>query len=172
MKNLLDYKDYIKKINEGLIKTSDLTKSVNVISNKLKNLVIIHNINYYKKTRDFKVELETKKLTQDDWLELIKDLSILINNLGYFPSVIELRKKKSLWAKLTFKDYVIIRNENDHFNDIIIKNFDYVSIVYESKYDKEVNNLPNEIYHAYNSYYEDKINSFWMNSFLIITFRY
>lgn len=155
MKYIKEYGEYIKSINEGLIMTHGIEKSVSIINNFFAQRNIIVRIEYIKMTLDFKIEFDITK--NFDFFDIMSDLMKLNNNLGYFPSLIFFRKKKNFLQKFLSKKDDIIRAMSDDFNDIKINEYDLISICYESKYDREVKNLPNNLFHVFDSRYEEKI---------------
>lgn len=157
MNNIETYKDYISKINEGLIKTHDIDKSMKIINNFLLNKNIVARINGVYKTSDFNVEFDITKEIIKDFFGIISNLKQLTINLGYFPSLIIFRKKKSFINKIFKKEDELVKTIDDSFNDIEISKYDLISIYYESKYDRIVKNNPTELYHVYNKNIKDKI---------------
>jgi hypothetical protein len=133
---MLNYKNFIQKIYEGLIITHDLDKSVNVLSNLLDDFSIFYSIEKSDEYRAFKIKIENpSKLTIFHYEKLFNT----INNLGYFQSAYKLSKsgmtKSYKWS--IFDDF--IRNIN--------KKIELLELIIESKKDKELNNLPKKLYH-------------------------
>ncbi len=149
------YDEYIQSLNEGLMMTHDIEKTVSIINNFFSQRNIFVRIEYIKRTSDFKIEFSITK--NFDFFELMNDLMKLNNNLGYFPSLIFFRKKKNLLQRILNKKTDIIRAISDNFNDIKINDYDLISICYESKYDRIIKNLPNDLFHVFDSNYEEKI---------------
>lgn len=145
MNNLKKYNDYISiykpfEINEGLIKTQD---PITVIStfhrliriNKTKAIV------KYDTEDRFCIECDDLDRNQCDFILR------LIGNYGYFVS--------------EYKKDDFIDKYKDNFINIIFGNDDKINIIFyiEPKFDLEVQNIPEFLYHATKTEYFKKILS-------------
>ena len=148
MNNILSFENYMKKINEGLIKTHDIDKSVDIIEKFLSDRKIKYELKFDKKTSDFSVKIILSKYLKSYFGIFMGELRTLSNNLGYFPSTIQFRKNKSFIDKLLKKGDILTKNVEDSMNEIDIYDYDLIYITYESYYDKEVKNIPSVLYHV------------------------
>lgn len=86
---MLDYKNYIQQIFEGLIITHDLDKSIKIISKLLDEFSIFYKIEKNNEYKAFKIFIEDPcNLTIFHYEKLFTTL----NNLGYFESAFRLTK--------------------------------------------------------------------------------
>ncbi len=135
-----DYQEYLYLIEEGLITTHRISKHRNIVDNFLIDYKHKLDIN---DNDTFSIELYEKDI------EFYKSLISLINTLGYFPSYIIVFRKKS---KNSFKyDFSIIEKEIKNIN------FYKLFIMFEAKFDIEIENIGDIIYHIYPIKYKDKI---------------
>lgn len=90
---MLDYKNYIQQIFEGLIITHDLDKSIKIISKLLDEFSIFYKIEKNNEYKAFKIFIEDPcNLTIFHYEKLFTTL----NNLGYFESTEENIKPESI----------------------------------------------------------------------------
>lgn len=133
-----NYDEYLYLLKEGLIMTHRISKYRNILDNFL--------IDYDYDLKISENDTFTLKLYEKD-IDFYKPLFSIINNLGYFPSNIIINRNKK-----SFKyDFEIIKKE------IKNTNFDNIIITLEAKFDIEIENVPDEIYHIYAKKYKDKI---------------
>jgi len=156
-KYILTYKDFIEKINEGLIKTHKIDKSIQIINKFLKTYNLIPRISADKRTSDFSVEVDIDHNFKYNFYNILSELKTLTMNLGYFPALVILKKKKNFLDKLFKKKDKITKYIDDSFKDVNFNEFEIISIFYESKYDKVVKNIPDKLYHVFNLNIKDKI---------------
>lgn len=128
---MLSYKSFLIRLNEGLIKTFDIDKTIEILNNTLINMGWI---SIEKDMNTFSILLEE--------LKNINGFDILFtsaNNLGWFPSSYRLWKKNKT-NTFAFRD--INKFEDD------IKKCDKILIYFESKFDIEIEK-PNIAYHVF-----------------------
>lgn len=142
---MLDYKNYIQQIFEGLIITHDLDKSIKIISKLLDEFSIFYKIEKNNEYKAFKIFIEDPcNLTIFHYEKLFTTL----NNLGYFESAFRLTKNSM--------SKIYKWNNFDHFIRAI-NNMNLLEIIIESKKDKELNKLPLTLYHLTNNKKVQKI---------------
>ena len=144
------FKDYIDSINEGLIKTYP----GDIISKKLTNLLIGLNFNFnvdFLKddnkiilTFNFFNSIPVSQL--DDLFNSID--SVVVNMCGWFPSQMNVTNVHGL------KNYLKYDINNLYLNHI---QYTKVELIYESKFDDLIDDIPNNLYHLSISEYEHKI---------------
>lgn len=142
------YKDeYELNIKEGLIKTTELKKTVGILYKSYKDYAKFSTElweNTFSVTIKYKNELHheflpAKKMDFSKFQDLLRDA----NNLGWFPSYIESRNYSGKY-KTDQAKYLIDNNEN-------------LYIVFEAKFDIEFDNYPSILYHVAPKKYTDKI---------------
>jgi hypothetical protein len=133
-KHLNLYKEEYKiNLKEGLIKTTPIEKSINLIKKQYPNIQIIKE-----KNNTFYISLENN-------FDIINNLIKLCDNLGWFPSYYEALN--------------INGEEEGPFikNNINISNLKIINIFFEAKFDLNVIKIPKILYHITDSIYLDKI---------------
>jgi len=146
-------KDYIDSINEGLIKTY----SGNVVSNDLSNLLIDLSINFNVK---FEKEENKIKLTfnffnaipvssLEDLFDLIN--SSVVNRGGWFPSKMNMVNIHGMEISKRYDMDNLFLNHSNYIK---------VEIIYESKFDDIIYDVPDKLYHLSISEYKNKIVKF------------
>lgn len=127
--SVLDEMDIFREeylINEGLIKTWPLDKTVSILkSSKIE-------CDKYKDKNVFHVILEKNSPKNLD------QILTITNNLGWFPSYSYFISKNITKSSGKF-DYDDIENN--------ISNFDFIMIRFESKYDTIIEDIPKFLYH-------------------------
>ena len=122
-----DEKDFLKYLTEGLIKTypKDFTKrylSKHISYLGIKNFLI----DSLDETIFIKIK-KTDKLNYDNFKNIIS----VINTCGYFPSIFIIYDEKD--EKI--EDFKYIKNgKNDNLNEVLSKNFYYIQIEIEAKF--------------------------------------
>lgn len=145
---MISYKDYILSINEGLIKTYPSK----VVSNALSNYLLDLNIFFDIETLEDKFLLKLNFFNSipasnlDDLFNII-DI-VVINNGGWFPSSMNI---ENVWGMKNILKYDL---SNLYLNHRV---YNKVEILYESKFDKKVKIIPNELYHLSIYEYRKKI---------------
>jgi hypothetical protein len=140
---LYNYNEYRLMVNEGLIKTHNIDNSISILDMNLNLFKISYNI--IKLTDNvFEVEFLDKIN-----IDLIDNVLIIVNNTGYFPSYIFLNTNN---IKYKYKF-----NHERLENNLINKNIIYIKIRFESKFDKEIINNFEYLYHVCNKQNLNKI---------------
>lgn len=143
------FKDYIYSINEGLIKTYPGDLVLNDVLKSLKHM----SINCSGSFVDSKIKLTINNF---NFIPLVKLKHLfdhidtfIINRGGWFPSTMEITKLSGIkrYLKYSFSDIIRIHDE-----------IDSIRIDYESKFDKEENDIPDKLYHLTIKEYQKKIN--------------
>ena len=133
------YKDqYELNIKEGLIKTTEVKKTVGILYKSYKEYIDF-NTDEYHNTFDIDVNFIKKKIDFSKFQDFLRDA----NNLGWFPSYIESRKYSGKY-KTDQAKYLIDSNEK-------------VNIVFEAKFDILIDKYPSILYHIAPKKYTDKI---------------
>ena len=137
---MLNYKNYIQQIFEGLIITHDLDKSIKIISNLLDKFSIFYKIEKDTNYKTFKIFIENPC---DLSIVHYEKLFITVNNLGYFESAFRVTNKYDMSKMYKW----------DNFDQFIrkISNMSLLEIIIESKKDKELDKLPPILYHLTNT---------------------
>lgn len=143
---MLSYRDFIFKIDEGLIKTHDIKSCKNIIDRHTGLLNKWFNICFDEDKKTFVVSFE-ENLNENE-LEYINNI---YTNLGYYVSYYKLYKKRlsKFFPWVDIKDYV----EKS-------KNTDKVKFFYEAKYDNLLNYKPKFLYHVTDIKNKNKINKY------------
>lgn len=136
MERIYSFNEYVTKINEGLIKTYPIEKTVN----DLRKLLLRYNINFdiiiYDNTFILKMLNFNNCVDLSDKLEII--LSTCFDLYGWFPS--EMTMENIYGMKNTKK---FNKSELLWIKDNILT----VDITFESKYDLVENDIPEKLYH-------------------------
>jgi hypothetical protein len=144
------FKDYISFINEGLIKTHP----GDIVSKNLSSLLIGLNLNF---NVDFLKDDNKIRLTFNFFnaipvsnLDSLFDIinSSVINKGGWFPSQMNITNIHGL------KNYLKYDVNNLYLNH---PQYNIVELIYESKFDESIDDIPNKLYHLSISEYKDKI---------------
>ena len=144
---ILKFNEYLEKINEGLIKSYDIDF---VIDKASQNLSLL-NVNFDLK----KLPNNSIKLTLFSFNKIYIDKvfnflnSIFTNLLGWFPSYMFMKNLSGMKNNMNYDERYLKKN---------FKYLDEVSIIYESKFDEEVN-IPDKLYHLSIQEYQYKILS-------------
>jgi len=131
------FDEFILKIEEGLINTIDVDKTLSNISRlideydieysieKLNNNTLKLNLNNFNKIVDLKLKLESI-------------LDTLFNLYGWFPSYQEMENFYGMKKKIKFRKGDLLMPKNNLIN---------VSITFESKFDLIEKDIPIKLYH-------------------------
>ena len=142
MKN---FDEYIKYVNEGLIKTYDIDFTILTARRELSLLNVPFDI---KKTENNTIILKLDNFNKIYIEEVFNFLyQTLTNLLGWFPSYMYMTNMAGMVNQMNYDEKYLINN------------YEYlqeVSIIYESKFD-EVVKLPQKLYHISIQEYENKI---------------
>jgi hypothetical protein len=146
MNKIYTFESYINMLNEGLIKTYDIDKTIQDI----KNIISTYNLNFniIKLNNTFKLHIsEYNRIPH--LKEIIEYLIDSIFNLyGWFPSTLEIANIFGFTNKIKFnKDYLL--NPSNNLTDI--------TITFESKFDKIDKDIPKKLYHLSIQHYENDI---------------
>jgi len=142
---ILGFKEYLSKINEGLIKTYDIDFTID----KSKQNLNILNVSFeIEKNPNNSIKLTIFKFNKIYIDELFNLLNQNFTNLlGWFPSYMFLTTTSGMENQM---------NYDESYLKISYEYLDTVSIIYESKFD-EVVSIPEYLYHISIQEYEDKI---------------
>lgn len=146
------------EIYEGLIKTIELPQAMDILSRQLNGypeLDLVDDPRTNEITIGFKPEyldIKYSRYTDQIYDPKISNLLKLVNNLGYFPSILKFElnnQPKQYSIRYNSKDFRQLMDENEPT---------YLIFVFEPKYD-DVVKPPNYIYHITNSKFIDNIKS-------------
>lgn len=150
MDYIFTFESFITKIEEGLIKTYDINKTIQdlnriVSSYNLKfNLTILNNNSFELFINDYNKIPYLKEI-----INYILDTTF--NLYGWFPSTLEVVNIFGAKNKVIFnRDYLL--NPSNNLTD--------VKITFESKYDILDKNIPKKLYHLSIQHYEDSISKY------------
>ncbi len=151
MEIIKHFSDYIKSINEGLIKTYPGDVVLKDILNTLKDMFI----NVSGSFDDDKIILRIDQFNEIS-LNKIENLfdhinSFIINRGGWFPSNMFITNIYGSERLIKYNFYDIISNHNNIVN---------ITITYESKFDRFDMNVPDKLYHLSIKEYSKKINKY------------
>jgi hypothetical protein len=151
------FKDYIESINEGLIKTYP----GNIVAKNLENILLglnlkfnveyLNDFNKIKLTFYFFNSIPIQNL--DDLFDVIN--SSVINRGGWFPSQMNITNIHGMENKLKY-------NMEDLFLNHRVYN--KVEIIYDSKFDEDILDIPKKLYHLSIGEYKNKILKFGLSS--------
>lgn len=137
---MINYKNFLIRVNEGLIKTHDLNKSINIIEREMVN------------SPSYKIDVDYNNNAFSVFFGSIPSIQFLdywfdiINNLGYYPTIFKVWNKKNM-----SNIFNIPTDSNEESMEIklnnLIKNKKYVEFFFDAKYDK-VLKIPNKLYHT------------------------
>lgn len=150
MKLIKYFNEYINLINEGLIKTHDPELVLNTTLHKLIDFDI--NGKLIKSHGNFKISISVNyvnKLTFENF-KLILDIITqnLVNFGGYFVSIIKATSIHNQVNNIKGDIYQLLPN---------IKYYNCLEFIFESKFDKIENDIPEKLYHLTIKEYLDKI---------------
>jgi hypothetical protein len=136
----------LKKINEGLIKTTPINQAIKIIDKEVNNF---KNVNLYSEGGMIFLEYEPEYTSDTFDFSKINKVLTLVNNLGYFPSMFTYfdDNDSDFTEKYTpafFKDVLI----NEKPKSIFLQ--------FEAKYDVIVD-VPKYVYHITSTYNINKI---------------
>lgn len=135
MDHIHKFEDYLNKINEGLIKTYPVEKTVSDISSLISSYNIDYNINRFYD----KFEIELDNINQIPNFEKILDiiLNAVFNQYGWFPSKVKITGIFGNYRTYKFSRNQILYNLRNHKSALI---------TFESKFD-EIIEVPDKLYH-------------------------
>lgn len=144
------FESFISKIEEGLIKTYSIDKTIEDLNRIISSYNLKFNLN--------KLNNNTFELTINDFNKIpyLKEtinfiLDNIINLYGWFPSTIEVINLFGAKNKFSFKrDYL--------FNPL--NNISDIKIVFESKFDLIDKDIPEKLYHLSIQHYEKYVLKF------------
>ena len=142
------FESFVTKINEGLIKTHDIDKTIEDISKIISSYNLKFTLN--------KLNNNSFELFIDDFnkIKYLKEtigyiLDSLFNLYGWFPSTLEVVNFFGAENKFNFKrDYLL--NPSNKISSI--------KIIFESKFDKIDKDIPDKLYHLSIQEYENDIS--------------
>ena len=144
------FKDYIDSINEGLIKTYPGEIVSKSLSNLLIGLNINFNINFLENYNKIKLTFNFFNAIPASQLDNLFDVinSSIINKGGWFPSQMNITNIHGMKISLRYD-----------LNNLYLNHSQYniVEIIYESKFDEDIKEIPDRLYHLSISEYSDKI---------------
>jgi hypothetical protein len=141
------FSDYIFKLNEGLIKTYDIEKTVRMIDNEM-GLMSSYDYNIIiNDNNTISLFLYKFHITDNLDLKFNHINSLFINRFGWFPSIMKMENISGM-KKITQYDENYLLNNKKYIN--------IVEIIYESKFDLEVK-IPNKLYHLSIQEFKNKI---------------
>ena len=146
MSQVYNFENFVYFINEGLIKTYDIDKT---IKDTIK-LLELYNINFniVKDNNTFNIEIlefnKTPNMT--DIIEIL--LSSLFNQYGWFPSKM---KMENIYGMINTKKF----NKDELY--LSLKNLLSVILKFESKFDILIKDIPDKLYHITIQQYENSI---------------
>lgn len=147
---IFSFEDFLIKIDEGLIKTYDVNKTTNYIENQMSHL---SNIDYSIEIKDnntFEFGIfdfdKIDSSNVENFIDYI--LNTLTNLMGWFPAYMRMENWAGSKREQKFNREYLLQ---------IKPNVKYVCIRFESKYDKEENNIPKKLYHLSINEYTDDI---------------
>lgn len=133
-------------VEEGLIKTVSLDVAVNKLKLWSQKQKFIYNGEEYSRKLDVKIDKITDTIVVNDilWFDgkILKNFFVILNNLGYFVSEFgystEINRNIG-YEKYTEENFGKKFKEKDKLTSL--------SIILEAKFDKEINKIPDKIYH-------------------------
>lgn len=142
---MLKFNEYINHINEGLLKTYNIDfvidKSLQLLSHLNVNFDIIKNPNNTIKLIIFNFN----KVYIDKLFDMLN--SNFVNMFGWYPSYMYITNNANMKNQM---------NYDENYLKKVHLYLTKVSIIYESKFDEEIN-LPNKLYHISIQEYKNKI---------------
>jgi hypothetical protein len=121
---LLNYDDFLLKVNEGLIRTVDIDHTKNMMFRYLSNGDLEFKINIDKSSIIISM-LDSDKVKNESVVGLM-------NNMGWFPSYIMVHKNDNKGFKYS----------ETHLNN------SHIDITFESKFDEKVEDEYDKLYHV------------------------
>jgi hypothetical protein len=142
---MLNFTKYINDLNEGLIKTYD----IDFVIDKSLQMLSVLNINFdIQKNPNNTIKLNLYDFNKVYIKELFNLLnSNFVNMFGWFPSYMYMTNVSGMKNQMNY-DEKYLENVYSYLKE--------VSIIYESKFDIEIN-IPKKLYHISIKEYKDKI---------------
>jgi len=142
---ILNFKYYLEKIDEGLIKTYN----IDFVIDKSTQLLSVLNVRYkIEKNPNSSIKLIIYDFNKIYIKELFNLLNTnFVNLFGWFPSYMYIKNLSGM------------ENQMNYDQNYLIRTYEYlseVSIIFESKFDIEVK-IPNKLYHISIQEYKNKI---------------
>jgi hypothetical protein len=140
-----NFKDYLEKIDEGLIKTYD----IDFVIDKSKQLLSVLNVHFtIEKNPNNSIKLNLHNFNKIYIKELFNLLNTnFVNLFGWFPSYMYMTNLSGMENQMNYDQNYLIRTY-EYLSD--------VSIIFESKFDIEIN-IPNKLYHISIQEYKNSI---------------
>lgn len=147
------YKDYIEHINEGLIKTYPGDIVSKNLTDQLVGLNISFNIDFLEKFNKIKLTFNyfnsIPVYNLDNLFDIIN--TFIINKGGWFPSQMNITNIYGMKNSTRYNIKDLYENHSIYTN---------IDILYESKFDDEVKEIPEKLYHLSIYEYKDKISKY------------
>ena len=142
------FSNFIYQINEGLIKTLDINRTINIIETEM-NLFSCYDFSISGNSINNTISLTLNNFNLMDNFNLKFEHinSLFINRCGWFPSTMKLKNMSDKPNTLSYDESYLVENK---------KYLKTVEIIYESKFDLETNNIP-ILYHLSIQSYKDSI---------------
>lgn len=144
------FKDYINSINEGLIKTYSGDIVSKNLSNNLIGLGLNFNVEFLENDNKIKLTFYYFNAIPVSHLDDLFDIidSSVINRGGWFPSQMNIVNINGMKNSIKY-----------NLNNLYLNHSQYniIEILYESKFDEEINEIPDKLYHLSISEYKSKI---------------
>jgi len=133
---MIKFLDILNKINEGLIKTTPVDQAIKIIN---KGVDDFKNINLYNEGGMIFLEFEPEYISDTFDFSKINKVLTLVNNLGYFPSMLTYFNDKGAdstekYTPTFFKDVIINKKPKS------------ILFQFEAKYDAIID-VPKYVYH-------------------------
>ncbi len=143
------FENFIESINEGLIKTYDIDKTIE----NMDGIISSYNLNFsLNKLNNNSFDLTISDFNHISYLKetISYILDTIFNLYGWFPSTLEVINFLGAKNKFNFeRDYLF-----NPSNKISV-----VKIRFESKFDKIDKDIPNKLYHLSIQHYENSISN-------------
>jgi hypothetical protein len=148
MELITTFSSFLYKINEGLIKTYDINDTVRLVETEM-DLMSCYDFNIIANSNNtISLTLNRFNILDNINLKFQHINSMMINRYGWFPSVMKMENISGMKNKLSYDEYFLVRNK---------KRLRKIEIIYESKFDIEIDNKPNDLYHLSIQSYKNNI---------------
>ena len=144
MNTIYNFENFVYSINEGLIKTYDIDKTIKDTSTLLDSYNIKFDI--IKDDNVFNIEIFEFNKIKLDVIEIL--LSSLFNLYGWFPSKM---KMENIYGMFNTKKF----NKDELY--LASKNLLSIKLTFESKFDVLIADIPEKLYHLTIQQYENSI---------------
>lgn len=148
---ILTFSEYVHALNEGLIKTYDIDKTIKYMSHQLNLINVEHDfIKNDNNTFDLKL-INFRYIDNSIVDDVIKVILInILNSFGWFPSLMEIESLLGSNRKRIYSKEFLLSNKKD---------IQSVTIRFESKFDKNTI-IPDKLYHLTIKEYAKKIEKY------------